>query len=272
MAGKMTNSQTARLVLAGIALLAAGAHAEEIHVMNSGGFAGAYKAVAPEYEKQSGDQLVTAYGPSMGDTPQAIPNRLQRGEPADVLIMARAALDALVKQGKIVSGSEVDLVRSKIGLAVKAGATKPDISSIEGLKRTLLKARSIAYSDSASGMYVAKELFRRLGIEAQVAPKSRMIPATPVGEILAQGEAEVGFQQLSELLAVSGIQVVGPIPDAVQKITVFSAGITTTAKSPAAARRLIEYLASPKAWPAIRRNGLEPVSDGKASSAGAGNR
>lgn len=268
MARKIVKLQIETLTFLGITALAVAAPGQEIHVMTSGGFAESYKALAPAYQKQSGDKLVAAYGPSMGETAEAIPNRLLRGEQADVVIMARTALDGLVKQGTVVGSSEVDLVRSRIGLAVKAGAAIPDISSVEGLKRTLLNARSIAYSDSASGIYIWKELFRSLGIEAEVAPKARMIPATPVGLIVARGEAEVGFQQLSELLPVSGIQVVGPIPEAVQRITIFSAGITTTAKSPGAARRLIEYLASPKAWTAIRRNALEPVSDTKRSSAG----
>jgi molybdate transport system substrate-binding protein len=245
------------------AVLAANGRAEEIRVMNSGGFAAAYNALAPGFEKQTGNKLVTSYGPSMGATPEAIPNRLARGEAADVLIMARSALDALVSQRKVVRGSEADLVRSRIGLAVKAGAPRPDISSVEGLKRTLLNARSIAYSDSASGVYVANELFQRLGIAAAVSPKAAMIPATPVGLIVARGEAEVGFQQISELLPIAGIKVVGPIPESVQKVTVFSAGITTTAKSPQAAQLLIDYLASPKARRAIRRYGLEPIPSGR---------
>lgn len=156
---------------------------------------------------------------------------------------------------------EVDLVRSRIGLAVKAGAPKPDISSIEGLKQALLKAKSIAYSDSASGVYVSGELFQRLGIAAEVAPKSTMIPGTPVGLAVARGEAEIGFQQISELLPIAGIRLVGPIPEPVQKITIFSAGISTTSKSPEEARKLIDYLASSKAWRAIRRSGVEPVAD-----------
>jgi len=250
------------------AILANQAAAEEIHVLNSGGFTQAYKALVAVYEQKTGDRLISAYGASMGDTPEAIPNRIRRGEAADVLIMARPALDGLVLEGRVVAGSEVDLVRSRIAVAVRAGAKRPDISSVDGLKRALLQARSIAYSDSASGVYVSRELFRRLGIEAEAAAKSVRIPGTPVGVVVARGEAEIGFQQLSELLPVPGIQVVGPIPDAVQKVTIFSAGITAASQSPAAARRLIEFLASQNAWPAIRRSGLEPVSERNGASAG----
>jgi molybdate transport system substrate-binding protein len=268
----MAIQKTGRALVAAVVLLSWQASAEQIRVMISGGFSEPYKALVPDYEKQTGDEVVSARGPSMGETPQAIPNRLMRGEPADLVIMARSALDGLVKQGKVAPGSEVDLVRSQIGMAVKAGARVPDISSVESFKRALLEARSIAYSDSASGVYISKEMFQRLGIAAEVAAKSKMIPATPVGMIVAGGEAEIGFQQLSELLPVAGIHVIGPIPEGVQQITIFSAGITTTAKAPTAARRLVDYLVSEKSWPAIRRAGLEPAAAVKTSATGSGKR
>ncbi len=148
-------------------------------------------------------------------------------------------------------------------MAVRAGAPKPDISSPAALKRALLQAKSIAYSDSASGVYVSTELFQRLGIADQVKGKSRMIPAEPVGAVVARGEAEIGFQQMSELLPVAGIDLVGPLPSEVQKITVFSAGVATSAKEPQAARALIRFLASPEAAPAISKTGLEPMASAK---------
>lgn len=196
----------------------------------------------------------------MGATPEAIPNRLQRGEPADVLIMVGDALDELIKQGKVVADSRVELARSNIGMAVRAGAPKPDISTVDALKRTLLAAKSIAYSDSASGVYLSTVLFQRLGIADQIKGKSRMIPAEPVGAVVARGDAEIGFQQISELLPVQGIDLVGPLPPEVQKVTVFSAGIVTVAKEPDVGRALVKFLASPAAAPAITRSGLEPVT------------
>jgi len=232
----------------------------EIHVMISGGFHAAYQTLGPEFEHVSGLTLATVLGPSMGSAPTAIPIRLSRGEPADVIILAREALDQLVRDGRVVAGSETDLVRSRIGMAVRAGAMAPDISTPDRLRTVLLQARSIAYSDSASGVYVANELFNRLGIEDQVVSKAHKITATPVGEAIADGDADVGFQQLSELLPISGIQVVGPIPDAVQKVTIFSAGVSSTSTAPMAARRLIAFLASQQAWPAIRKTGLEPAA------------
>jgi molybdate transport system substrate-binding protein len=189
--------------------------------------------------------------------------RLARGEPADVLIMVGYALDDLAKQGKVVAGSQVELVRSPIGIAVRAGAPKPDISSVDALRRTLLAAKSVAYSDSASGVYVQNELFKRLGIADEMKGKSRMIPAEPVGEVVARGDAEIGFQQISELKPVSGIDIVGPLPSEVQKITVFSAGIATNAKEPAAGKALIDFLASPAAAPVLINSGLTPVTAGQ---------
>ena len=235
------------------------ATAAEIKVMISGGLTAAYRELVPRFEEATGNKVTTAYGPSMGTTVNAIPVRLARGEPADVLIMVGYALADLAKQGKVVATSQIDLVRSPIGLAVRAGAPVPDISTVAGLKAALLAAKSVAYSDSASGVYIERELFRRLGIEDQLKPKSRAIPAEPVGEVVARGDAEIGFQQISELLPVRGIKVVGPIPAEVQQITVFSAGIATGAAEAAAGKELIAFLASPAAAPVLTKAGLDPI-------------
>src|SRR6202023_1675204 len=155
--------------------------------------------------------------------------------------------------------SRVDLVESNIGMAVKAGAPKPDISTVDSLKRTLLAAKSIAYSDSASGVYISTELFPKLGIADQIKAKTRKIEADPVGGVVAKGEVEIGFQQISELRPVKGIDIVGELPPGGQRVTVFAAGIPVTSKHPEAAKVLIQWLASPVAYPAIRRSGLEPL-------------
>ncbi len=173
--------------------------------------------------------------------------------------MAGPALDALIQQGKVRAGSRVDLVQSKIGMAVKAGAPRPDIASVEALKRTLLNAKSIAYSDSASGVYLSTELFPQLGIWQQIKGKSKKIEADPVGGVVATGEFEIGFQQISELKPVKGIDIVGELPPGAQRVTVFAAGIPATATHPDAARALIQWLASPAAYEAIKRSGLEPA-------------
>jgi len=248
------------LGVASILLLAVVADGAEIRVMNSGGFAAAYVDLAPEFERSTENKVITAWGPSMGTAPDAIPVRMGRGEPVDVLIMVGSALGDLIKQGKVIADSRVDLARSGIGMAVRAGAPKPDIGSVEALKRALIEAKSIAYSDSASGVFVSTELFQRLGIADQVMSKSKQIISERVGNVVARGEAEIGFQQISELLPVAGIDFVGPLPNELQRITVFSAGIAVGAKEPDAAKALIKFLASPAAIPAIRKSGLQPVA------------
>jgi molybdate transport system substrate-binding protein len=248
--------------IASTLLLAGSASAAEVRVMISGGLTAAYKELVPEFERLTGNKVLTAYGPSMGTTVNAIPVRLERGEPADVLIMVGYALGDLAKQGKVVAGSSVDLVKSPIGMAVKSGAPKPDISSVDALKRTLLAAKSVAYSDSASGVYISTEMFQKLGIAAEMKDKARAIPAEPVGGVVARGDAELGFQQISELKPVTGIDIVGQLPPDVQKITVFSAGIASVSKEPEAGKALIKFLGSAAAAPVIINSGMEPIAAG----------
>jgi molybdate transport system substrate-binding protein len=250
------------IAFASLLWLATTAIADEVHVMISGGLAAAYKALVPEFERATGHKVITAYGPSMGTTVNAIPMRLERGEPADVLIMVGYAIDDLAKKGKVIADSRVDLVRSPIGVAVKSGAPKPDISTPDALKRALLAAKTVAYSDSASGVYVSTEMFPKLGIAEEMKDKARKIPATPVGEIVAHGTAEIGFQQMSELKPVAGIDIVGPLPDELQKITVFSAGIATVSKQQEAGKALIKFLASPAARGEIVKSGMDPIATG----------
>lgn len=239
-------------------VLAGAASAADIKVMSSGAFSAAYRQLVPEFERSTHDTVATAYGASMGNAPDSIPSRLARGEPVDVVILAAPALDELIKQGKVVAGTRVDLARSSIGMVVRAGAPKPDIRSLDALKRTLLAAKSIAYSDSASGVYLSTELFHRLGIADQVKRKCKRIASEPVGAVVARGDAEIGFQQISELLPVPGIDYVGPLPPGAQRVTVFSAGVASGAKEPDAARTLIQFLASPAVAGVIAKTGLEP--------------
>jgi molybdate transport system substrate-binding protein len=259
---RSANFRAVLLGLASALLFTATANAAEVRVMISGGLTAAFNALVPEFERQTGNRVLVAYGPSMGTTVNAIPVRLERGEPADVLIMVGYALGDLAKNGKVIPDSRVDLVKSRIGVAVRTGAPKPDISSADTLKRALLAAKSVAYSDSASGVYVSSEMFKKLGIENEMKDKARMIPATPVGEIVAHGDAEIGFQQISELKPVPGIDIVGPLPADLQKITVFSAGIATASKEPEAGKALIKFLTSPAAAVEITKSGLDPIPPG----------
>lgn len=235
------------------------AQAADLKVMTSGGFTAAYKVLGPRFAAQHGDTLETILGPSMGKAAEAIPNRLARGEQADVVIMVGYALDDLIKQGKVLPASRVELADSRIGVVVKAGEPKPDISSVDTFRQTLLNARSVGYSDSASGVYVQDQLFKRLGIEAQLKPKAKMIERIPVAGEVAKGEPQVGLQQVSELLPIAGVSYVGKIPEAVQSVTRFAAGIPVGAPHPREAKALLDYLASPQAQSVVTGTGLDSV-------------
>jgi molybdate transport system substrate-binding protein len=253
-------SGVAVLALTSALLTVATVRAAEIKVVTSGAFKAAYLELVPESERATHNELVTEFGPSMGTTHNAIPLRLERDEAIDVVIMDGSALAKLIEQGKVRAGSRVDLAQTRIGMAVKAGAPKPDISTVDALRRTLLAAKSIAYSDSGSGVYLSTELFPKLGIADQIKGKTRKIEADPVGAVVAKGEAEIGFQQISELRPVKGIDIVGQLPPGAQKVMVIAAGVPATSKHPEAAKTLIQWLASSAAYPAIKKSGLEPTN------------
>jgi len=244
--------------------LAGAASAADVYVMISAGFYGVYSELGPAFERASGHRLVTTRGPSMGDSPEAIPTRLARGETADVVILDGAAADELGRRGMVRADSKVELARSMIGMVVRIGAAKPDIGSVEGFRNTLLVAKSIAYSDSGSGTYLSTTLFPKLGIADQVAGKSRKVRGPPSGEpvaaVVARGEAELGFQQVSELLHVPGVTFVGSIPAELQPGFSFAGALSSTAREPEAASALIRFLASAEAASAITKAGLTPLS------------
>lgn len=193
----------------------------------------------------------------MGKSPEAIPNRLARGEYADVVIMVGYALDKLIEAGLVFPESKVALAQSRIGVVVKEGATKPNITTVEGLRQALLAAPSIAYSDSASGKYIQAELFKKLGIEDQVKAKAHMVEKIPVAERVAAGEFAIGFQQVSEILPIKGVSYLGKIPEELQSITTFSAGITKMSKQPVKAAKLIHFLTEGEAKKAIVTSGMD---------------
>jgi molybdate transport system substrate-binding protein len=243
-----------------LCLAIAAAQAAEIRVMTSGGFTEAHNQLVPVFEKATGHKVITAYGASQGGAPDSIPSRLGRGEPVDIVILAAPALDGLIRDGKVAAGSRVDLVRSTIGMVVKQGAPKPDISTVEALKKTLLEAKSIAYSASASGVYLSTELFPKLGIWDAIKGKSQRIESARVATIVAKGDAEIGFQQMSELKPfVPSVEIVGPLPEGAQRVTLFSAGMAISPQAPEAARELIRFYKSAAAAPVIEKTGLEPI-------------
>ncbi|HEV8211796.1 MAG TPA: substrate-binding domain-containing protein [Vicinamibacterales bacterium] len=256
----LSNARSVARVAVLVLLTAVAVHADGITVMSSGAMSAALRELMPAFERASGSTLTVVSGGSVAGAADSIPDRLQRGERADVVIMAAAGIDDLAKAGHLVAGSRVDLARSSIGLAVRAGAPKPDIGSVDALRRALLAAKSVAYSASVSGVYISTELFQRLGIAAEMSSKSRKVDGEPVGAVVARGEAELGFQQISELRPVPGVEVVGPLPADVQRVTVFSAAAGARSANPAGGRALITFLSSPAAAAAIAKSGMDPIN------------
>jgi molybdate transport system substrate-binding protein len=244
-----------------IALLFAGAVcAADVRVMISAGFFGVYSELAPAFERTSGHRLITTRGPSMGDSPEAIPTRLARGEIADVVILDGAAADDLARRGLVRGESKVEFARSLVGMVVRAGAEKPDIGTVDAFRATLLAAKSIAYSDSGSGTFLSMTLFPKMGVADQIAARSRKIRGPPSGEpvaaVVARGDAEIGFQQVSELIHVPGVTFVGPIPAELQPGFSFAGALTRSAQQPEAATALIAFLASPDVAAVLVKAGL----------------
>jgi molybdate transport system substrate-binding protein len=232
----------------------------EFRVMTSGAFTAAYKTLIPQLEHLTGKTVVTVTT-SIGTGDTSIASRLKRGEVADVVIVADGVLRQFIADGTVLDEGRKVIARSGIGMAVRAGAPKPDISTIDALRNTLLQAKSVGYSASESGKYLTTELVQRLGIADQVLPKSRLIGGGErVGTVIARGELDLGFQQISELRPVQGIDHITPLPPEVQKISSFAAGVGAKSPDQAVARGVIEFLASKEAAQAIADSGLEPVN------------
>jgi len=230
----------------------------ELRVVCSGGFRAAYQGLVPGFARATGHRVVTAWGSSAAGAPTSIPARLAAGECLDLVIMAGEGLDRLIGQGLIAAASRVDLARSGIGVAVRSGAPRPDLSSTDAFIHALKQAKSLAHSASASGIYL-KGLFNRLGLTQWLGDRIKQVEGEPVGAVVARGEAEMGFQQISELLPVPGIDFVGPLPAEIQHTTEFAAGIAAEARGQQAARALIGCLTGPAAAAIIRNSGMEPA-------------
>ena len=229
------------------------ASAAEIKVLASGATKEAYLELVPQFEKASGHKVVTTWAGTVD-----IKRRIAVGEVFDLIVVAGPEIDEFIKQSKMAASSRVDLMKSGVGAAVRAGAPKPDISSAEALKKAVLAAKTVGYSTGPSGVYM-EALFERMGIAAQVKPKLKQTqPGVLIGTIIASGEAEIGFQQVSELIHVSGIDFIGPLSADVQKITVFSSGIHAGAKEPDAAKAFVKFITAPAAAPVIKKHGMEP--------------
>ncbi len=226
----------------------------EITVLSSIATKEAYLELVPQFERASGHQVSTTWA---GTT--AIMQRMAAGECYDLLIISSTELDELIRQGKIVAGSRVDLAKSGIGIGVRAGAPRPDVRSSAGLKQALLAAKTVGYTSGPSGVYMAG-LIEKMGIAAEVTPKHRGVPSGgTIGTIVANGGAEIGFQQVSELVHIAGIDYIGPLPPEIQCVTVFSCGLQSGTSQPDAAKALMTFLTTPAAKNVMTKHGLDTV-------------
>ena len=228
----------------------------QVKVIISGGFSAVYRELLPEFERTSGITVTTGSGGSQGGGPNTIGAQLRRGVLADVVIMNKAGLGELIAEGRIAAGTNVDLARTYLGMAVRAGAPKPDISTVDAFKQTLLRAKSVTFDSSTTGIYLTTNLFPRLGIAGEMARKSTTSGVAAV----ASGDAEIAVQPVSEILPVRGVDFVGTIPAEVQYVAVFAAAVVAGSKEMDASNRLIAFLASEAATPAMKKNGMETAT------------
>ena len=233
----------------------------ELKVIISGGFSGPYEQLLPQFERSTGIKVATGSGSSQGKGPQTIAAQLARGVPADVVILSREGLNELIAERWIAAGTDVDLARTPIGVAVRAGAPKPEVRSVDDFKQVVLKAQTVAVPSSTSGIFLIEEIFPRLGIAGRANVK-----ATPRGSgaaaMVAAGEADIGLLPVSEILHANGVELAGVIADEIQLHQIFAAAIVAGSKQVDAAKRLIALLTSKPAAQTIRRGGMEPLGTG----------
>jgi molybdate transport system substrate-binding protein len=246
--------KTVSICFAMFAILATtAAHAVDIKVVGSPGFREAYTELVPGFEKTTGNKVITNWGGV-----NEVAKRVAEGETADIVILPVAQIDDLIARGKLIGATKVIVAKSGVGVAIKAGAPKIDLSSSDNLRKALLAAKSIAYSTGPSGAHMA-DLIKKWGIADQLKGKIVVSPPdTPVGVVIARGQAEIGFQQVSELVHVKGIDYLGALPADINEITVFAAAVHKDARAGDAARALIKHLSAPEAAPVIKKTGMEP--------------
>jgi len=230
----------------------------QVKVLISGGFSGPYEKLMPEFERTTGIKVATASGSSQGTGPQTIAAQLERGVPADVVILSREGLTGLVAADRIAAGTDVDLAQTPLGVAVRAGAPKPDVRTVDAFKRVLLEARTVAVPSSTSGIFLMKEVFPRLGIAEKINVKQNP-RGTGAAAMVASGEADIAVMPVSEIVHAPGIELAGIVAEEIQLHQIFAAAVVAGSKELEAAKRLIAFLASERAAPAIRSGGMEPL-------------
>jgi molybdate transport system substrate-binding protein len=247
----------AALLLAAMAFTGSRAAAADIKVLTAGAFKQIVVALAPEFEKQTGHKVAIE-----NETVGALVKKIEGGEAFDVTFLSPGAVDDLVKKGKVADGSRVNIARVGVGVMVKEGAPKPDIATVDAFKQAVLAAKSVAYIDPASGgssgIYVAK-LLEQLGIADQVKPKAKLKQGGHVADLIASGEAELGIHQISEIVPVKGVTLIGPLPKEIQNYTTYAAGVASAAKDKDAAMALVRFLSGPRTAEILKSKGMEPA-------------
>jgi molybdate transport system substrate-binding protein len=234
----------------------------QLNVLMSGGFSGAYEQLLPEFERTSGIKVTTGSGASQGTGPQTISAQLARGVPANVVILSREGLSELIAANRIAPGTDVDLARVPLGVAVRAGTPKPDVSTVEAFKQLLLKAKTVAVPGSTSGIWLMNDLFPRLGIAEKVNVKSTPRGTDATG-MVAAGSADLAVMPVSEIVHASGVDLAGSIAPEIQFVQTFSAAVVAGSGDIEVSKRLIEFLASARASQAIRKSGMEPLANSR---------
>jgi molybdate transport system substrate-binding protein len=253
-----TKPRCAALIAGAFSLAVSVAHAAEVKVLSAGAFKQVVLALVPEYERQTGNTVTVDNG-----TTGQLKKRIDGGEAFDIVVITPAVIDEMIASGKVAAGSEVKLAGVGIGVVVKEGAPKPNISTVEKFKQALLAAKSVAYIDPASGgssgIYIDK-LLVKLGIADQIRPKAKLKKGGHVADFIVSGEAELGIHQISEIVPVKGVTLVGPLPNEIQNTTTYAAGLSASAKNKAAAKALIKTLSGPAAAAVLKSKGMEPAT------------
>ena len=231
----------------------------QLNVLMSGGFGAAYEALLPDFERETGIKVTTGSGASQGTGPHTIAAQLARGAPADVVILSREGLGDLIAANKIVAGTDVDLARVPLGVAVRAGAAKPDVSTVEAFKQILLKAKTVAIPESTSGIWLTTDLFPRLGIADKINVKAMPRGSAAAG-LVARGDADLAVMPVSEIVHAAGVDVAGSLAPEIQFVQVFSAAVVAGSTEIEGSKRLIAFLASARACKAISASGMEPFA------------
>jgi molybdate transport system substrate-binding protein len=258
--GRMMKRKVISAFLVGVAILGSTVNccSAELKILTTGILKGAFPEIAQRFEQETGNKLTMSWGPSSGNSPEASQVRIRNGERVDVLLMVSPGMEELIKGGYFTPLERKNVAVSVIGVAVKDGHPRPDIGTVPALRQALLNAKSVGYSEGASGTYISTVLLDKLGIAEQIKPKSKVILGRKfVGEALVDNEVELGLQQLSELRLEPGIVVIGPLPDEVQKKSIVSAAVSSTSTNAQAAKQFYDFLSTPFAREAMTRSGLQ---------------